>query len=271
MQSTTRTHQGRPMRRLPWMLACLVAGGGLSVIAPSWGLEPSERSAIPFQAILELEQTARLLAILLDSGRAVVNDNQLLLDDPGIADKAFTPEVFERQLLGMFHGRAGIDLQDIDTSTLSPRSKLLLKSLVAVSKQVITDAQADLNRQGAGFKGFIPAVFGARVSARFTAQTGVRLKQTSLLPRNPANRPDSYERVALEAFADSTYPREKVISEMAANSSALRLMFPLYATRHCLDCHGEPKGGLDRTGYPREGLTLGQNAGAISVLLPVRK
>ena len=114
-------------------------------------------------------------------------------------------------------------------------------------------------------------MFGARVATRFTDKTGVRLKQTALVPRNPANRPDLYERVALEAFADSTYPREKVISEMAANTSALRLMFPLYATRHCLDCHGGPKGGLDRTGYPREGLALGQNAGAISVLLPVTK
>lgn len=112
---------------------------------------------------------------------------------------------------------------------------------------------------------------GARVSTRFTAVTGVRLKQTALDPRNPANRPDAYERVALEAFADSSYPREKVISEMAANSSSLRLMFPLYATRQCLDCHGGLKGGLDRTGYPREGLTLGQSAGAISVLLPVGK
>lgn len=258
-------------RRLPWMLAWLVVGAWLSVTPPTWALEPSEHSALPFQTILELEQTARLLAILLDSGRAVVNDNQTLLDDPAKADKGFTPEVFERQLLDMFRGRAGIDVQEIETVKLPPRDKALLKELVAVSKQVIADEQTNLNRHGAGFKGFIPAVFGARVATRFTAKTGVRLKQTALVPRNPANRPDPYERIALEAFADASYPREKVISEMAANSSALRLMFPLYATRQCLDCHGGPKGGLDRTGYPREGFTLGQNAGAISVLLPVTK
>ena len=258
-------------RRLLWMMAGLAAGGWLALTVPAWGLEPPERSAIPFHTILELEQTARLLAILLDSGRAVVNDNQTLLGDPAKADKGFTPEVFERQLLDMFRSRAGIDLQEIETVKLHLRDKYLLKELVAVSKQVIEDAQANLNRHGAGFKGFIPAVFGARVATRFTTRTGVRLKQTALVPRNPANRPDPYERIALETFADSTYPREKVISEMAANSSALRLMFPLYATRHCLDCHGGPKGGLDRIGYPREGLALGQNAGAISVLLPVTK
>lgn len=258
-------------RRLSGMMACLAAGGWLACMVPALSVESSEHSAIPFHTVLELEQTARLLAILLDSGRAVVNDNQTLLDDPMRAEKGFTPEVFERQLLDMFRGRAGIDLREIDTTTLSQRSKHLLKDLVVVSKLVIEEAQMEINRQGTGYKGFIPAVFGARVATRFTTKTGVRLKQTALVPRNPANRPDRYEQVALEAFADSTYPREKVISEMAANSSALRLMFPLYATRHCLDCHGGPKGGVDRTGYPREGLALGQSAGAISVLLPVTK
>jgi general secretion pathway protein A len=194
-----------------------------------------------------------------------------LLDDPMKGEKGFTPEAFERQLLDMFRGRTGIDLQELETITLPQRSKQLFKELVRVSKAVVGEAQLELDRQGTGFKGFIPAVFGARVAMRFTAKTGVRLKQTALAPRNPANRPDRYEQVALEAFADSTYPREKVISELAANSSVLRLMFPLYATRHCLDCHGGPKGGLDRTGYPREGLALGQIAGAISVLLPVTK
>ncbi|KXK04419.1 MAG: hypothetical protein NBKEAIPA_00599 [Nitrospirae bacterium] len=244
---------------------------GLLVVLPTRATDPppASRASLPFQTILELERTARLLAILLDSGRAVVNDNQTLLDDPAKGDKGFTSDVFERQLIDMFRGRSGVDLREVETGTLSPRSRRLLKELVAVSKQVVEDAQANLNRSGAGYKGFIPAVFGERVAARFTAKTGVRLKQTALVPRNPANRPDAYEQVALEAFADAAYPREQVISEIAAAGAALRLMFPLYATRHCLDCHGQPKGERDRTGYPREGLVLGQNAGAISVVLPV--
>ena len=64
------------------------------------------------------------------------------------------------------------------------------------------------------------------------------------------------------------YPREKAISEATAKTGMVRLMYPLYMTRQCLDCHGEPKGTLDKTGYPREGLRLGQNAGAISVAIP---
>lgn len=255
-------------RRLPWMLACLLIGGGLTAIPPTAGCEQSGRSSLPFRTVLELEQTARLLAVLLDSGRAVINDNQMVLE--GSQGKGLTPEAFERQLVDMFRGRAGIDLHELDDTVLAPRIKRLLRALVETSRQVIADLRRDLQPQTAGFTGFIPAVFGARVSARFTGHTGVRLKQTSLTPRNPANRPDAYERGALEAFADSAYPRETVISEMTADSASFRLMFPLYATRHCLDCHGEPKGVVDRMGYPREGLVLGQNAGAISVLLPVK-
>ena len=90
----------------------------------------------------------------------------------------------------------------------------------------------------------IPAVFGSRVAGRFTERTGVRMKQTALVPRNPANAPDAVERSALEMFAAPDYPREKAISEATAKSGMFRLMYPLYMTRQCLDCHGEPKGTL---------------------------
>jgi general secretion pathway protein A len=238
----------------------------------SWATEKSPQTAgLPLATVIELETTARLLAILLDSGRSVINENQSLFDDQGRAEKGFTPDVFERQLQEVFRNRTGIDLRDLNSARVPSGGKNLLKDLVEVSKQVVADAQPEINRKDVGFKGFIPAVFGERVGRRFTAKTGVRLKQTALAVRNPANVADAAERVALEAFADPSYPREKAISEVTNQSKALRLMFPLYTTRQCLDCHGEPKGQLDRTGYPREGLKLGQNAGAISVMIPLTK
>ncbi len=251
------------------LMTLMACGGGEREAAAA--RERSPDAGVPLQAVLEFEHTARLLAILLDSGRAVINDNQSLFDDPGRGDKGFTPEVFERQLVDMFRSRSGVDLQDLDEARIPNGAKRLLRELVVVSKHVVADAQPEINRADVGFKGFIPAVFGARVAARFTERTGVRLKQTSLSPRNPRNAPDAAERAALQAFADPAFPREKVISEVTTKSGWLRLMFPLYTTRHCLDCHGEPKGELDRTGYPREGLKLGQNAGAISVMIPIRK
>jgi len=225
----------------------------------------------PLQTVLKVENTARLLAILLDSSLKIINENQELFDDPMKEDKGFTPDVFEQQLVEMFRGRSGIDLRDLNSARVPPSTKKLLQVLVAASKEVVAEAQPAINRKGVGFKGFIPAVFGARVAGRFTTATGVRLKQTALSPRNPSNAPDLFEKSVLQEFANPSYPREKVISEVTSKSKSLRLMYPLYTTRQCLNCHGEPKGEVDRTGYPREGLQLGQNAGAISVVIPIRK
>ena len=171
----------------------------------------------------------------------------------------------------MFRSRSGIDLADLKSTRIPATAKEWLRDLVILSKQVVAEAQPEISRPQIGSKGFIPAVYGARVATRFTKQTGVRMKQTALVPRNPENAPDSSERASLEIFADPNYPRERVISETSASSRTLRLMFPLYTTRQCLACHGEPKGTLDKTGYPREGLKLGQNAGAISVVIPLSK
>jgi len=258
--------------RLRWVIAsflvCAVAGWASSEGACAKDRQPESGASL--QTILELETTARLLAVLLDSGRNVINEHQVLFDEQEKTEKDFTPDEFERQLQDVFRSRSGTDLQDLETARIPTRAKKLLKELALVSKQVVAEAQPEINRRGDGFKEFIPAIFGARVGARFTERTHVRLKQTALAPRNPLNAPDTVERTALEAFADPSYPREKVISEVTAKSGSLRLMFPLYTTRKCLDCHGDPKGELDRTGYPREGVRLGQNAGAISVMIPIR-
>jgi general secretion pathway protein A len=257
-------------RRLCWTLASVfaftpVAWGG---VAPGKGKDPPLESGVAFQQIVELEQTARLLAILLDSGRSVINEHLSTLHEP--STERLSAAAFERQLTEMFMSRSGIDLHELDQAKVPARGKRLLKTLVLISKQIVAEAQQETARQPAGLRGVIPAVFGARTATRFSERTGVRLKQTALAPRIPANAPDSSEKLALESFADSHYPREKVISEVTAKSASLRLMYPLYATRHCLDCHGEPKGERDKMGYVREGLKLGQNAGAISVVIPLR-
>ncbi|HWF61245.1 MAG TPA: DUF3365 domain-containing protein [Nitrospira sp.] len=237
--------------------------------APNRGRE-SDRGPT-FDALIEAEKTARLLAVLLDSGRAVISENQPPFDSTSKGRKGFTPEVFERQLVEVFRSRSGLDLNDLASARLSTKAVRLLRSLVSVSKQVVAEVQDQINRSDGTVSGFIPAVLGARAAAQFTKQTGVQLKQTALAPRNPVNAPDPFEQAALRDFADPAYPREKTITEVTAQSGVLHLMFPLYATRHCLDCHGEPKGEIDKTGYPKEGLQLGYNAGAISVVIPVKK
>jgi len=258
--------------RLRWIAAAALLVGSQEPVIGDAAASAESRSdvSIALQTIVDLEQTARLLAILLDSGRAVINENQTLFDDPAKIEKGFTPQVFERQLADIFRIRSGIDLAELESARIPATARKWLAELAAVSKQVVQEAQPEINRSSVRPK-FIPAVFGSRVAARFTERTGVRMKQTTLTPRNPANAPDAVERTSLELFADPAYPREKPISETTAKGGLVRLMFPLYMTRQCLDCHGEPKGTLDKTGYPREGFKLGQNAGAISIAIPIPK
>ena len=206
--------------RLRWgiasLLACAMAGWASSEGVCAKDHQPE--SGAPLQTILELETTARLLAVLLDSGRNVINEHQVLFDGQEEAEKDFTPDMFERQLLDVFRSRSGTDLRDLEVARIPARAKKLLKELALVSKQVVAEAQPEINRRDGGLKEFIPAIFGARVATRFTERTHVRLKQTALAPRNPLNAPDTDERTALEAFADPSYPLEKVISEVTAKS-----------------------------------------------------
>ena len=126
---------------------------------------------IAFQTIIDLEQTARLIAILLDSGRSVINENQASFDDPAKVDKGFTPDVFERQLARMFRDRSGLDLADVDSARVPPLPKNGSRTCSTVSKQVVKDAQPEIDQPAARTK-LIPAVFGSRVARAFHGADG---------------------------------------------------------------------------------------------------
>lgn len=216
----------------------------------------------------EAEETARLLAKLLKAGRLVIDRNQLLIDDQHKGDKGFTPEVFEQQLVREFREQTNIDLSKLQSApiTVPPLAKELLPAFVVASKEVVRDAQVVINQRGIGYKNFIPATYGSQAAARFSKHTRVRLKQTTLQPRNPKNEPDEYEASVLKWL--SGRPRaEAYVSELTDQGQTLRVVMPIYYVPACLSCHGEPKGELDISGYPKEGYMDGDLAGAITVTL----
>ena len=220
----------------------------------------------------EAEETARLLAKLLKAGRSVIEHNQLLIDDQQKGNKGFTPEVFEQQLIQEFRQQTGLDLSKLQSAPASiavpPLAKELLPAFVLVSKEVIRDAQGVINQRGIGYKNFIPATYGSQAAARFSKQSHVRLKQTTLQPRNPKNEPDDYEASVLKWL--SGRPRaEAYVSELTDHGQTLRVVMPIYYVTACLACHGEPKGDLDISGYPKEGAHEGDLAGAITVATPL--
>lgn len=229
-------------------------------------------AALPEQVRAEAEETARLLAKLLQSGRLVIEHHQALIDDPHRGEKGFTPEVFERQLREEFHRRTGIDLSSLSQTSANfavpPLARELLPALIEASKEVVRDAQVVINQRGIGYKNFIPATYGSQAAARFSKRSHVQLKQTTLQPRNPKNEPDDYERSVLQ-WLSGRPNSEAYVSELTDAGKTLRVMMPIYYVRECLACHGEPKGEWDISGYPKEGAHEGDLAGAISVRLPL--
>jgi hypothetical protein len=218
-------------------------------------------------------ETSRLLAILFDSGRVVVGMNQELINDVSKGDKGFTPDVFETQLRAVFEQRTGISLSD-SNGKIPAIARPLLDRLVDESKRTIAGYQTPINIPGIRYKGLIPATFGTETAARFSTWSGIYLRQIApeRFLRNKKNQPDKYEADVLKALAEqaSTSGESRPNWDVTDSGKTLRFVLPLYYSKACLDCHGEPKGVRDISGYPREGGKEGELGGAISVKLPIK-
>jgi len=216
----------------------------------------------------ESEQTAQHLVALLNVGRLIVERNQILINDSKKGDKGFTPEVFEHEVANEFIRQTHLDLKDLPTH-LPSLTKELLTLLLESSKEVVADAQLVINQRGIGYKNFIPATFGSQAARKFSNRSHVQIKQTTLNPRNLKNTPDAYEERVLKRLAAQP-ASDSFIAEWIDNDTILRALTPIYYSNDCLVCHGNPKGILDISGYPREGAQEGDLAGAISIQIPLK-
>jgi hypothetical protein len=241
-----------------WM--CVVAlGVGL------WSTIP----AYPAYAKTGVEtETAELLIALLKIGRSIVSERQPVINDAKKGHKEFTDSHMGRELMERFKTETHIDLSQPDSL---PQRDLLL-AMVQAEREVIFDVQPVINKQGIGFKGFVPSLFARKTSQKFFAKTGIRVRLTSMEYRIPGNQPDDFEAEVLRMFADPRHPRGQQYAKatMVKGKPALRVMDPDYAEASCLGCHGSPKGERDMTGMIKEGWKEGALAGAISVVMPMR-
>ncbi len=216
----------------------------------------------------EVSETARLLALLLDSGRVAIGRNQALINDPSNAQTAFTPELFATHITAIFKERTGHNLNELPNANVPTVAKRLLERLLIESKKTVESYQPVLNMKGLKYKGLIPATFSTETATRFQKWSGVYVKQTAPehLLRNASNKPDSFEAEHMKALSDASAPRhaEAVFSQIESGNS-VRVLLPLYYENACLSCHGEPKGERDISGYSKEGGKEGELGGAISV------
>jgi general secretion pathway protein A len=128
-----------------------------------------------------LESIAMTIADYLSSGRAVIAENQPLINDPSKGDKGFTPQAYEEQVNLEFLMRSGIKIK-----SLTP-SDDFNKTLIAIhesAKEVIAGAQSQINEPGKVFKGFIPAVSGKRVGDMLYKKTGIVMAVLILRRKN---------------------------------------------------------------------------------------
>jgi two-component system, NtrC family, sensor kinase len=103
-----------------------------------------------------------------------------------------------------------------------------------------------------------PAFMTRQVAEIAARTTGVQFHITSLNPIRPQNKADSWERTALNSFANG----KKHFGDYVFNASgekAYRYMAPLFVEKGCLKCHAV------------QGYKLGDIRGGISVMLPFSK
>jgi len=94
------------------------------------------------------------------------------------------------------------------------------------------------------------------------------VKRTSDRPRNPEMAPDEWEREALAAFKADPSLKDRC-EKIGDGQQVFRYAIPVVVEESCLQCHGEPRGELDPTGYAKEGLRLGELKGIVSVAIPL--
>jgi general secretion pathway protein A len=220
----------------------------------------------------DLERQANLIAKLLVSCRAIIAQNQDLINDPEKGDKGFTGDVYTSNIKAHFKNATDVDVSENDAFSADPVKKSL-GVLLCSAKAVIDESQKVINMKGKGFKKIIPAVVGRRTSFKYNKAMGVGyyLKQTSIRYRNPANHPDVFEAKYLNKFEGPGYPKDKGMGEIITNSDGSRVyryMLPISIKPSCLKCHGGPEGEMDISGGIKEGYKEGEIRGAISVMVP---
>ena len=214
---------------------------------------------------------AASLATMLGAGRTVISRNQELINNPEIADKGLSGKAVLEQAVKVYQEETNSDPLKVDQSTRHGR---LLHIQMDAIVEVMEAHQKTLNQQGLGFKGFVPAIFGRLVNETFGkgAANNAEMKVTAPLDliRNRKSRPDEWEtEVIRDKLLAANWVKGQLFATVAKSKGkdAFRVAIPEYYAASCLTCHGNPKGQVDITGYPKEGASEGDLGGVISITL----
>lgn len=153
--------------------------------------------------------------------------------------------------------------------------------------EFMDNSQHTINNTTTGvyeFKGLHCAIVGKSVGAIFSAGNNYSIRYTNFEPRRAQDKPDAFETEALALFNEqkdtqeffrivSDDPAEVDRAQTSADNGAAQFRYvqALRVNESCLECHGEPAGEIDITGFPKEGWTLDSIGGAISIVIPLEQ
>ena len=147
---------------------------------------------------------------------------------------------------------------------LSEQMQAVWDFMAVNQDRINTDADGDYN-----FKGLHCSIVGTSVGALFTDRTDYVIRYVSDMPRNEQNRADEFEEKAIAAFRQNgnliNYASFGTIDN---GEEYYRFMVPLKMTSGCEECHGNPAGEVDVTGFPKEGMKTGDIVGVASISIP---
>lgn len=123
--------------------------------------------------------------------------------------------------------------------------------------------------ESGSYKGLHCAIVGRSIGMLFSQQTNYTTRFVNFSPRNPSDWPDDFEKRALEAFLADPSVKEYYEFTTFNNMEVFRYSAPMNIEQNCLECHGEPVGEVDVTGFPKEGWRIGDVGGAISIVIPL--
>lgn len=150
------------------------------------------------------------------------------------------------------------------------KSRIMAKQMSASWEFIeVNQARIDTDSDGSyNFKGIYCAIAGKSIAALFARGTDYEIRYVSTTPRKSGALPDDFEADALEQFA-ATGSNEYYGASVLDGKDVFRYVMPVYIEESCLECHGEPAGETDITGYSKEGHAIGDIGGAISIAMPV--
>lgn len=135
----------------------------------------------------------------------------------------------------------------------------------------VNQGKIDSNPDGTySFKGVYCSVAGKAIAKFIERDSDYALRYVDLTPRALNSTPDAYETSVLNRFEAGTCD-EWYSYESQDGERVFRYMAPVYLDQSCLSCHGSPEGEIDITGYPKEGLSVGDLGGAISITVPAEE